>query len=157
MVRLNVPFKFLLSQSQRAIGMNTHSATFWANTIHCCKMFAYNLTFTGTVTNFYTALTLVLQILYCLGSPAHGPPTGFLQLRDEILWDAFFLLQMERDVAKVWRLSKKKELLQTQVDVLMLTHAPNYASEIINTHKHLQKRVHNSTRLIMHVSDRNIM
>lgn len=22
--------------------------------------------------------TLVLQILYCLGSPEHGPPTGFL-------------------------------------------------------------------------------
>lgn len=95
------------SQSQRAISTNTPSATFWANTIHCCKMFAYNLTFTGTVTNLSTALTLVLQILYCLGSPAHGPPTGFLQLRDEILWDVFHL-QMERDVAKVWSLSKKK-------------------------------------------------
>lgn len=144
MARVNVSVKFL------------PSATFWTNTIHCCKMFAYNLTFTGTVTSLSTALTLVLQILYCLGSPSHGPPTGCLQRRDEILWDLFHL-HMERDVAKVWSLSKKEELLPTQVYVLMLTHATNYTSEIINTHKHLQKRVQNSTRLIMYVSDRNIM
>lgn len=32
--------------------------------------------------NLYAEMTLVLQILYCLGSPAHGPPTGFLGHRN---------------------------------------------------------------------------
>lgn len=151
MTRVNVSVKFLLRVSHREPSARTHLARLSEQTpsivVKCL-----HITFTGTVTNLYTALTLVLQILYCLGSPSHGPPTGFLQLRDEILWHVF-LLQMERDVAKVW----KKELLQTLVYVLMLTHATTYTSEIINTHKHLQKRVHNSTRVIMYVSDKNIM
>lgn len=52
------------------------------NISYCSKMFALKVVFIQGE-NLYAEMTLVLQILYCLGSPAHGPPTGFLKQTHE--------------------------------------------------------------------------
>ena len=44
-------------------------------------MFGLKVGFSYSVKKLYVEMTLVLQILYCLGSPVHGPPTGFLRHR----------------------------------------------------------------------------